>query len=378
VSGRGLRLAVFGLTVSSSWGNSHAKMWRGLARALSRLKVSITFFERHASHFADARDGLSFPGIDLVLYDDWAGVEAKAREAVLGADAAIVTSLCPDGPAAADLVRARAPFAIFYDLDTPMTLGALDGPPAPYLPRDGMIGFDLVLSATGGPALDLLARRFGADPVWPLYAGVDPEEYSAEPSARRADVALSYLGTYAPDRQWLLASLFVEAARRLPDRVFLIGGAQYPHDFPWTPNTLFVRHVDPAQHRRFYGAAPLTLNVTRASMARIGYCPTLRLFEAAACETVVVSDIWEGIESFFAPGEEILLAQSVDDVVGAIELGEGELVRMARRARQRVLDEHTAAHRASELMWLMENGASRPVSTIAGLGGAGRLDSGAP
>lgn len=370
MSGRGLHLAVFGLTVSSSWGNSHAKTWRALGRALARMKVRITFFERHAPHFADARDGLTFPGIDLVLYDEWAAVEPKAREAVLGADAAIVTSLCPHGPEAADLVRARAPFAIFYDLDTPTTLGAPDGPPAPYLPRDGMLGFDLVLSATGGPALDLLARRFGADPVWPLYGGVDPEEYTAEPGARRADVAMSYLGTYVPDRQWLLSSLFLEAARRLPERVFLIGGAQYPHDTPWTPNTLFVPHVDPTQHRRFYGAAPLTLNVTRASMARIGYCPTLRLFEAAACETVVISDIWPGIETFFAPGEEILLAQSADDILGAIELGESELGRIGRQARQRVLDEHSAAHRASELLWLMENGASRALSSVAaGVGG---------
>jgi spore maturation protein CgeB len=364
VSARGLHLAVFGLTVSSSWGNAHAKMWRGLARALARLKVRLTFFERHEPRFADARDGVTFPGIDLVLYDDWATVEPTARAAVLGADAAIVTSLCPDGPQAADLVRARGRFAIFYDLDTPVTLGSLDGQPAPYLPRDGMIGFDLVLSATGGPALDALARRLGADPVWPLYGGVDPDEYTAEPGARRADVALSYLGTYSPDRQWLLASLFMEAARRLPDRVFLIGGAQYPHDFPWTPNTLFVRHVDPAQHRRFYGSSPLTLNVTRASMARMGYCPPLRLFEAAACETAVVSDIWEGIETFFTPGEEILLAQSVEDVIGAIALGDAELGRIGRRARQRVLDEHSAAHRASELLWLMENGSSR------GVGGA--------
>src|SRR5262249_14056469 len=156
-----------------------------------------------------------------------------------------------------------------------------------------------------------------------------------------------------PDRQWLLASLFVEAARRLPDQVFLIGGANYPHDFPWTPNTLFVRHVDPTQHRRFYGSASLTLNVPPPSMARMGSCPPLRLFEAAACETAVVSDIWAGIETFFAPGEEILLAQSVEDVIGAIQLGDAELGRIGRRARQRVLDEHSAAHRASELLWLM-------------------------
>ena len=365
MSARRVHIAVFGLTVSSSWGNGHAKQWRALGRALAKHNVRLVFFERHQPHFADARDGVSFPGIDLVVYDDWSVVERTARAAVLGADAAIVTSLCPDGPEAADLVRGRSRFAIFYDLDTPVTLGSPDGEPAAYLPRDGMIGFDLVLSSTGGPALDALARRFGADPVWPLYGCVDPEAFTAEPTARRPEVALSYLGTYAQDRQWLLSSLFVEAARRMPERSFLIGGAQYPSDFPWTRNTMFVRHVEPAQHRRFYGAAPLTLNVTRASMARMGYCPSGRLFEAAACETAVISDVWEGIETFFAPGEEILLAQSVDDIIGAIELGPTTLARIGARARERVLAEHSADHRASELLWLMENGSARAAGANA-------------
>jgi spore maturation protein CgeB len=354
-----MNIAVFGLAVSSEWGNDHAKLWRGLGRALAKHGVRLTFFEKHHPHYADARDGVTFPGIDLVLYDSWRAVEATARAAVYAADATIVTSLCPDGPEAADLARARSRFAIYYDLDTPLTLGSLDATPALYLPRDGMIGFDLVLSATGGPALEVLARRLGADPVWPLYGGVDPDTFKAEPAARRAELALSYLGTYAPDRQWLLASLFLEAARRLPERSFLIGGAQYPHDFPFLPNTHFVHHVDPRQHARFYASAPLTLNLTRASMARMGWCPTGRLFEAAACETVVVSDVWTGIETFFQPGEEVLLAQSADDVVGAIGLGEAELARIGRRARERVMHEHSADMRARELLWLMEHGSRR-------------------
>jgi len=360
-----MNIAVFGLTVSSEWGNDHAKHWRGLGRALAKLGVRLTFFEKHHASFADARDGVTFPGIDVVLYDEWHAVERTARAAVANADAAIVTSLCPDGPEAADLVRARSRFAIFYDLDTPVTLGSLDDDRAGYLPRDGMIGFDLVLSSTGGPALEALARRLGADPVWPLYAGVDADAFAAEPSARRPEVALSYLGTYAPDRQWLLASLFLEAARRLPQRSFLIGGAQYPHDYPWTPNTIFVRHVDPRRHRQFYAAAPLTLNVTRASMARMGYCPSSRLFEAAACETAVLSDIWDGIETFFSPPDEILLAQSADDVIGAIGLGDAELGRIGRRARERVLHEHSTAHRAGELLWLMDHASRREVGAQA-------------
>src|SRR5262249_44226943 len=143
VSAGRLHLVVFGLTVSSSWGNAHAKLWRGLGRALAKAGVRVTFFERHQSQYADARDGVTFPGIGPALSDSGAAAGAPPRAAVRGADAAMVTSLCPDGPEAADLVRARGRFAVFYDLDTPVTLGSLDATPAPYLPRDGMIGFDL-------------------------------------------------------------------------------------------------------------------------------------------------------------------------------------------------------------------------------------------
>jgi spore maturation protein CgeB len=345
-----MNIVVFGLTVSSSWGNGHATLWRGLGRALQKRGVRLTFFERHQTYYADVRDAVTFPGIDLVLYDSWPDVEPTARAAVLAADAAIVTSFCPDGPDAADLVRGASRFPMFYDLDTPVTLASLDGTPAPYLPRAGMTGFDLVLSFTGGPALDELRRRLHAGVVRPLYGFADADAYTPDPSARRDDVALSYLGTYALDRQWTLTALFVEAARRLPHRFFLLGGAQYPRDFPWTENTLFVRHVEPGQHRKFYGAAPLTLNVTRASMAQMGFCPSGRIFEAAACATAVISDVWDGIETFFEPGEEILLAQSVDDVLGAIALPPAELERVGRRARARVIEEHSADRRADELL----------------------------
>jgi spore maturation protein CgeB len=365
-----MNIVVFGLTVSSSWGNGHATQWRGLGRALGEQGVRVTFFEKNQPYYANARDGVKFPGIELVLYESWHELEPRARAAVAAADAAIVTSFCPDAREAADLVRAASRFAVFYDLDTPVTLASLDGQPAEYLPRGGMIGFDLVLSFTGGPALDALARRLGAQPVRALYGCVDPEVYAPEPSARRQDFALSYLGTYAPDRQWMLASLFVEAARRLPGRSFLMGGAQYPQDFPWTTNTFFMRHVDPGRHREFYGAAPLTLNVTRASMARMGFCPSGRIFEAAACETTVISDVWDGIDTFFTPGEEILLARSVEDVVGAIELGPDALHRIGARARARVLEEHSTHHRARELLALLDEARGRPSASLARPAGA--------
>jgi spore maturation protein CgeB len=350
-----MNLVVFGLSVSSSWGNGHATHWRSLARALSKTGARLTFFERDRPYYASNRDAAELPGIELVLYDSWAEVEAAAAAAVGAADAAIVTSFCPDGPEAADLVRARAPLSVYYDLDTPVTLASLDGgAPPEYLPRGGLGGFDLVLSFTGGPALDALVDRLGARHVRPLYGCIDADAYVADPSARRDEYALSYLGTYAADRQDALASLFVEAARRAPRRAFLLGGAQYPQDFPWTPNTFFVGHVEPGSHPRFYGTAPLTLNVTRASMARLGHCPSPRLFEAAACEAAVVSDVWPGLETFFVPGEEIVLARSVDDVLGAIDLGPEACRRIGRRARERVLAEHGAERRAAELLASLE------------------------
>ncbi|HVU49227.1 MAG TPA: glycosyltransferase [Polyangia bacterium] len=350
-----MNIAVFGLGVSSSWGNGHATQWRSLARALARHGARLTFFERDQPFYASHRDATSFAGIDLVLYDDWLAIEPAARATVDAAEAAIVTSFCPDGPQAAELVREASRLPVYYDLDTPVTLASLDaGTPAPYLPRGGLAGFEVVLSFTGGPALEALARRLGAVDVRPLFGCVDTDAYAAQPEARREEVALTYLGTYAADRQRALASLFLEAARRLPERAFVIGGAQYPPDFPWTRNVHFVRHVEPTRHPSFYGAAPLTLNVTRASMARLGHCPSARLFEAAACEAAVVSDVWPGLERFFRPGEEILLARTVEDVLAAIALGPEQLGRIGKRARERVLAEHSAERRARELLSALE------------------------
>jgi len=168
----------------------------------------------------------------------------------------------------------------------------------------------------------------------------------------RAD--LSYLGTYSQDRQRTLEALFVEPARNRQDRRFLIGGAQYPEDFPWRENIWFVRHVPPRDHPAFYCSSRATLNVTRAAMASIGYCPSGRLFEAAACETPIISDSWEGIEEFFEPGRELLIAESQDDVVELLSRSADELRRIGKAARERVLASHTAEHRSRELVSALE------------------------
>ncbi|WP_375457568.1 glycosyltransferase [uncultured Enterovirga sp.] len=351
-----MKIVIFGLTISSSWGNGHATLWRGLVGALARRGHHVVFFEQDAPYYAAARDLTELPGGELAIYPDWESIARRAEREIASADVAIVTSYCPDALAATEVVLA-APRAtrVFYDLDTPVTLSRLSrGDATGYVGPDGLAGFDLVLSYTGGGALDELRTRLGAKRVAPLYGHVDPAVHRpTEPSERfRAD--LSYLGTYAADRQAALETLFVAPARRAPERRFLIGGAQYPQDFPWTPNIYFVRHLPPAEHPAFFSSGRLTLNVTREAMAAMGWCPSGRLFEAAACGAPILSDNWEGLDAFFEPGREILVAGTTEEAEIAIATGDDDLARMARAARERVLAEHTSDRRGQELVGLLE------------------------
>lgn len=347
-----MKLVIFGLTISSSWGNGHATLWRGLCRALARKGHRVVFFERDVPYYAAQRDLLQPEGVDLRLYVDWEEVLLQARKEVADADAAMVTSYCPDGRAASDLVLSTSgPLSVFYDLDTPVTLSRLErGEEVAYLPAGGLGGFDLVLSYTGGEALTALRERLRARRVAPLYGSVDPETHCPSEPVPSFQADFSYLGTYAADRQEALERLFLEPARRLPEKRFVIGGAQYPVDFPWGSNVWFVRHLPPADHPAFFASSPLTLNVTRSAMADMGYCPSGRLFEAAACGTAVLSDTWEGLDRFFEPGREIFTAGSTEEVIEILSLPPEEIRRVARAARERTLAEHTAERRAEEMV----------------------------
>lgn len=351
-----MKLVIFGLTVSSSWGNGHATIWRGLCSALARQGHRVRFFERDVPYYANHRDLHHTDQFDIVLYENWEQVLPEARRAVREADCAVVTSYCPDGRAASDLVLESATgMKLFYDLDTPVTLGRLRaGEDVEYIPTYGLEPFDLVLSYTGGRALTELQARLGARRVAPLYGCADPAIHKPVAAVSRYVCDLSYLGTYAADRQATLEELFVEPARRCPEKRFVIGGAQYPIEFPWTNNIWFVRHLPPPEHPAFYSSSKLTLSVTRAAMAEMGFCPSGRLFEAAACGTPVISDTWEGLDSFFEPGREILLASAADDVERALALDTEELKRIGQTARSRALAEHTADHRSLELLSLFE------------------------
>jgi spore maturation protein CgeB len=285
------------------------------------------------------------------------GAQAELRDA----DAAIVTSYCPDAMGACEIVlSADNVFHIFYDLDTPVTLDALEsGKSVEYIPQRGLGDFDLVLSYTGGKAIEMLRDKLGARAVEPLYGCADPAVHKPVDPVPEYRCILSYLGTYAKDRQEKLEQLFIGPARRMGLERFVIGGSMYPQEFPWLNNTWYVAHVPPERHPAFYCSSRFTLNVTRGAMAKMGYCPSGRLFEAAACGVPIISDYWEGLEKFFAPGVEIVRAESADDVITALRMDDNERRKIAEAARERTIEENSANKRTIELENIFSNYISR-------------------
>jgi spore maturation protein CgeB len=352
-----MHFVVFGLSVSSSWGNGHATLWRSLLKELSRRRHTVSFYERDVPYYASTRDGWQCPdGIQLHIYESLDKIRRSAMRECSSADIALCTSYCPDGATVARMIcESNARIKAFYDLDTPVTLKALkSGSAVEYLPAEGLGLFDFVLSYTGGKALDELQSRLGAQLAIPLYGSVDPETHRPAKAIDGFRATLTYLGTYAEDRQKALEELFLKPASRKPQERFVLGGALYPEDFPWRENLYFVRHLPPSLHPAFFCSGRATLNITRGCMAEYGYCPSGRLFEAAACGTAILSDWWEGLEAFFSPGEEILRVQSADDVCNALALSDAELRNIGEAARQRALEQHSAARRVRELEEICE------------------------
>jgi spore maturation protein CgeB len=358
-----MKITIFGLSLSSSWGNGHATLWRGLCHALAERGHEITFFELDRPYYAAHRDLHEWSDGKLVVYSSWEEVEQLAMEEISDADVSIVTSYCASAQEATQLMLERARYKVFYDLDTPVTLSRLrDGDPVPYLPREGLMSFDLVLSYTGGEALRRLQVDLGARRVAPLYGSVDPRIHHRVPTAPNYQCELSYLGTYSADRQVALERLFIEPGRKRRQAKFIMGGAQYPTEFPWAENIHFVQHLPPSEHAAFFSSSRMTLNVTRGPMAELGYCPSGRLFEAAACGVPILTDTWAGLEDFFTPETEILTGKDVSDVLAALDRSPEDLQRMAKNALERVNNQHTAMHRAIELEHLFER--SRNVKSV--------------
>lgn len=337
-----MKLVVLGLSLSSSWGNGHATTFRALLAAFAGRGHEVLFLERDVPWYAGHRDLADPDFCRLAYYDSLQGLEAW-REAIAGADAVMVGSYVPEGIAVGAFVQGAARgITAFYDIDTPVTLAALDRGECDYLSREVLAGYDLYFSFTGGPTLARLEREYGAKAARALYCSVDTARYLPMAVPTRWD--LTYLGTYSADRQPTLERLLIEPARARPDLRFAVAGPQYPGDIAWPANVERIAHLPPAEHAAFYSASRFTLNVTRADMIAAGHSPSVRLFEAGACATPIISDRWDGIGDLFTPGEAIILADSAEQVIAALD-GPGRAIGAAARAV--VLARHSAEARAA-------------------------------
>jgi len=359
-----MNIVILGLSITSSWGNGHATTFRGLVRGLVRQGHDVCFLERDVPWYRENRDLPNPPYGRTRLYRSLAQLKHHFAREVAEADAVIVGSYVPQGIAVSEWVLHTAGgVTAFYDIDTPVTLAALQRGRCEYLTSGLIPHFDVYLSFTGGPTLAHLERHYGSPMARPLHCSVDPEVHYPQEEPIRWD--MGYLGTYSDDRQPRLDQLMLEPARRAPDLRFVVAGPLYPESIAWPGNCDRVEHLAPAQHRGFYAAQRFTLNVTRDDMIRAGYSPSVRLFEAAACGTPVISDYWDGLNSFLEIGSEILVSHSPGETLEYLrDMPDEQRREIGRRSRQRIFREHTADCRAEQLVRYLREaaGAKKAVS----------------
>lgn len=346
---RSLKIVILGLTITSSWGNGHTTTYRALVRELQARGHRITFLERDAKCHASNRDLPKPPCTTVGHYNSFAELKDKYTAAVRQADVVIVGSCVPEGSLIGTWVtRTAKGVTAFYDIDTPSTVAGLRSGNLDYISLPLIGRYDMYLSFTGGPILDYIQNRLGSPLARPLYGSVDTTLYYPDPQTIRWD--LGYMGIYSDDRQPAVDELLLEPARNWEQGRFAVAGPQYPRTLRWPKNVKRFTHLPPSRHRGFYNSQKFTLNVTRAEMVEAGFSPSLRLFEAAACGTPIITDYWEGLETFFKPDEEILVSHSSEEsLYYLLETTEEQRRLLGNRARARVLSAHTARHRAIEL-----------------------------
>jgi spore maturation protein CgeB len=344
-----MNIVIFGLSITSSWGNGHATTYRGLVRGLVERGHDVLFLERDVPWYASNRDLAEPPHGTTKLYGSLTELKDRFTRAVRDADLVIVGSYVPQGVQVGEWVLFTANgVTAFYDIDTPVTLARLERGDAEYLTRSLAMRYDLYFSFTGGPILERLRRKFRVQNPRALYCSVDPDAYYPEKLALKWD--MGYLGTYSEDRQPTLDELMLKPARALTESRFVVAGPLYPAEIEWPANLERIDHIAPGDHRHFYNSQRFTLNVTRADMVRAGYSPSVRLFEAGACGTPIVSDYWAGLDELFAPGKEILICRSRDEAQRVLTtIPEDERIAIGQRLRARVLREHTYADRAERV-----------------------------
>jgi spore maturation protein CgeB len=346
-----VKIVIYGLTITSSWGNGHATTYRSLCKALAARGHRIHFVEKDLEWYCSNRDLPEPPYCTVHLYDDWASQSRPLLDLSIDADAVVIGSYFADAIAATEaLVSIGCGPLLFYDIDTPITISRLRATGSTeYLAAELIPHFAAYLSFTGGPALTELEQVFKSPRAVAFYCSVDAAAYKPLAPRTEFECDLSYLGTYAADRQPKLLQFLNRPAALLPASRFIVAGPQYPADVPWNPNVARIIHLSPPEHPAFYSSSRFTLNLTRDEMVGAGYSPSVRLFEASACGAAILSDNWPGLEEFLTPGEEVLLPTSAEEVRDILcNVPDSTRTKLGQRARERILASHTSEHRARQ------------------------------
>lgn len=346
-----MKIVIFGLSITSSWGNGHATTYRSLCKALAHRGHCIDFVEKDTEWYRGNRDMPEPEFCRVHLYGEWQQDRRRLLDVCRGADAIVIGSYFPDAIAVTkELLDIGSGTIIFYDIDTPITIAKLRSDArTDYLDAELIPHYSAYLSFAGGPLLREIEDRFGSPAAVPFYCSVDPDLHRPAAPKRRYFCDLSYLGTYAIDRQPALMQMLNEPAARLPHSGFIVAGPMYPKSIPWKRNVRRMIHLAPSEHPSFYCSSRFTLNLTRQEMIASGYAPSVRLFEAAACGAAILSDRWEGLEQFLKPDCEIIVVRDAYDVTKSLtSITDSERERIGRAARERILAGHTSRHRAIE------------------------------
>jgi spore maturation protein CgeB len=349
-----LKLAFFGSSLLSAYWNGAATYYRGIIRNLHALGHEITFFEPDAFERQQHRDIEPPPWAHVHVYsaEGTDGVYRALEFAARDADCVVKASGVGvfDELLEREVLSARHAGAtvIFWDVDAPATLDRLENnPDDPF--HEFVTQYDMVLTYGGGGPVVNAYQRAGARVCIPVYNALDPEtHHPVEPDSRfRAD--LGFLGNRLPDRERRVEEFFFRAAELAPSRSFLLGGNGW-HDKPVPPNVRRAGHVYTTDHNAFNCTPRAVLNISRESMARYGFSPATRVFEAAGSAACLITDDWEGIELFLEPEHEILVARSGAEVAALLEqLSSDRAGQIGIAAFKRVTAEHTYAHRARQV-----------------------------
>jgi spore maturation protein CgeB len=365
----GLNIAFFGSSLVSAYWNGAATYYRGIVRALHGRGHRVTFYEPDAYGRQAHRDMPDPEWADVRIYPgDDEGAALAALEEAKGADLVVKASGIGvfDSLLEQAVLELQGPetLVVFWDVDAPATLDRVEqdtGDPFRLLiPR-----YDLVLTYGGGQPVIQAYEGFGARCCVPVYNALDPSTHFPVPPDRRFTGDLGFLGNRLPDREARVEEFFLRAAAAEPDRTFLLGGSGWG-DKRMPSNVGYVGHVYTADHNAFNSTPTAVLNVNRESMARYGFSPPTRVFEAVGAGACLITDDWEGIELFLEPGSEVLVARTGDDVAEHLRaLRAEDAARIVASARRRILSEHTYDHRAAQLETLL--GTVRPAPEGANL-----------